>query len=370
MNAPASPSRGTGVSPVFSSPGRPGPASPRRIEIVGGGLSGLSLGLALRRAGVPVTIHEAGAYPRHRVCGEFITGLEPGTRRVLRLDPFFGDVRYHQEVAWFRDGAPFLRHTLPAPAIALSRHTLDERLASAFVAAGGELRTHSRILPDSAPPGRVYAQGRRAASDSNWLGLKVHARGLALAAPLELHLGDRAYVGLCSVDQDTVNVCGLFRRRPGLELDRATALSAYLRASGLSDLADRLGSAELDPESHCAVSALAFGPAPNHADADDEKLSLGDAHAFSPPFTGNGMAMAFQSAALALDPILRWTRHETDWAAAVSAVREKLRARFRLRLAGSALLHLALLRPATQAAFRASARAGLVPFASLYRVTH
>ena len=45
------------------------------IEIVGGGLAGLSLGLALRQQDIPVTLFEAGSYPRHRVCGEFITGL-------------------------------------------------------------------------------------------------------------------------------------------------------------------------------------------------------------------------------------------------------------------------------------------------------
>ena len=342
----------------------------RPIEIVGGGLSGLSLGIALRRAGVPVTLHEAGAYPRHRVCGEFIAGLDAATRRSLRLDPFWSDVRYHQEVAWFRDGAPFHRHTLPAPALALSRHALDERLASAFVAAGGELRTHSRVLPDATPPGRVYAQGRRAASDSNWLGLKVHALGLNLAAPLEIHLGNQAYVGLCAVDHDTVNVCGLFRRRPGLELDRATALPTYLRASGLAHLADRLASVEFDPESHCAVSALAFGPSPDSDASADGKLTLGDAHAFVPPFTGNGMAMAFQSAALAVEPLLKWARHECGWSAAVAEVREKLRARFRVRLAGASVLHQALLQPAAQAAFRATARAGLIPFTPLYQVTH
>ena len=55
------------------------------IEIIGGGLAGLSLGLALRRAGVPVTLYEAGSYPRHRVCGEFITGLSPTTISRLQV---------------------------------------------------------------------------------------------------------------------------------------------------------------------------------------------------------------------------------------------------------------------------------------------
>src|SRR5215469_18650464 len=44
------------------------------ITIVGGGLAGLSLGIGLRNRGVPATILEAGTYPRHRVCGEFISG--------------------------------------------------------------------------------------------------------------------------------------------------------------------------------------------------------------------------------------------------------------------------------------------------------
>lgn len=341
----------------------------RPIEIVGGGLAGLSLGLALRRAGAPVTLHEAGAYPRHRVCGEFIAGLDPLTRRVLRLDPFFGDVRYHQEVAWFHDGASFHRHTLPSPALALSRHTLDQRLADTFVAAGGDLRTHSRIASDETPEGRVFAQGRRASTDSPWIGLKVHVRGLALFAPLEIHLGDYAYVGLCPVDAWTINICGLFHRRPGLTLDRGSALPAYLRASGLGVLADRLARAELDPDSHCAVSALAFGPTPPEDD-ETERLSLGDARAFVPPFTGNGMAAAFQSAALALAPLLAWARHERDWRATVASIRAKLRARFRLRLAGSALLHRALLEPSAQAVFRSVVEAGLVPVAQLYRFTH
>src|SRR5579863_2989570 len=50
------------------------PAMTEPVTIIGGGLSGLTLGIGLRQRDVPVTIHESGDYPRHRVCGEFISG--------------------------------------------------------------------------------------------------------------------------------------------------------------------------------------------------------------------------------------------------------------------------------------------------------
>ena len=55
------------------------------ITIVGGGLAGLTLGIGLRQRGVPVTVWEAGHYPRHRVCGEFISGRGQETLSRLGL---------------------------------------------------------------------------------------------------------------------------------------------------------------------------------------------------------------------------------------------------------------------------------------------
>ena len=57
----------------------------RTVEIIGGGLAGLSLGLGLRARGIPVRLIESGFYPRHRVCGEFITGLDEQTSSRLQL---------------------------------------------------------------------------------------------------------------------------------------------------------------------------------------------------------------------------------------------------------------------------------------------
>lgn len=337
----------------------------RPIEIIGGGLAGLSLGLALRRAGVPVALHEAGEYPRHRVCGEFITGLGPATIERLSLAPLLADALHHDEVAWSIGDAPPQLQRLPQAALGLSRHVLDARLADAFTAAGGELHTRSRVTDLAPRAGRVFANGRRRAADASWIGLKVHVRGLALVRDLEMHLGNEAYVGLSRVEGGAVNVCGLFRRR-AVTARGAVLLLEYLRAAGLAVLAGRLTTAELNAESFCAVAALGFDRSVRPTD----RVCLGDAGAMIPPFTGNGMAMAFQSAELALAPLLAYSRGEYTWSDTVHATHAALRGRFRVRLASADALHPFLLKPRRQRWFAALGRARLLPFGPLYATLH
>jgi menaquinone-9 beta-reductase len=334
------------------------------IEIIGGGLAGLSLGLALRRFRVPVTLHEAGEYPRHRVCGEFITGLATKTIGRLGLEPLLEGALRHREVAWFIDGESPRIQRLPSPALGLSRHVLDARLAGAFVSAGGDLHTKSRVTDLTSVPGRVFATGRNR-TQSTWLGLKVHAQNIPLARDLELHLGSEAYVGLAPVENNIVNVCGLFRRRAvaarGPEL-----LIAYLRRVGLDVLAERLISGHMDERSFSAVAALGF----DRRVAQQDRICLGDTCAMIPPFTGNGMAMAFQSAELALDPLLAFARGETTWPETCRAIHNALRRRFRLRLASAGALHPFLLQPRRQRWLAALSRARLLPFTPLYASLH
>lgn len=338
----------------------------RPVEIIGGGLAGLSLGLALRRADVSVTITEAGTYPRHRVCGEFITGLSPSTINRLHLAPFLADARLHREVTWFLREQPLRHQTLREPAFALSRHALDQRLATAFTAAGGALHTHTRADLAAAPDGRIFATGRRPARPE-WIGLKCHALALPLVSELELHLGDHAYIGLCAVEDNRVNVSGLFRQRANLDhLARDTALVTYLRAAGLSALADRLASAAIDPDSYSAIAGLGFSQPSKHTD----RLVIGDTYAMIPPFTGHGMAMAFQSAEVALDPVLAWSRGEATWPDTLRTVHQRLRTLFRLRLASASALHPFLFKPARQRLLATASRLRLLPMEPLYALTH
>jgi flavin-dependent dehydrogenase len=337
----------------------------RPIEIIGGGLAGLSLGLALRRRDVPVTIHEAGDYPRHRVCGEFITGLARSTIARLGLEPMLSDALRHEAVAWFvRDEAPDFQ-SLPSAALGLSRFRLDARLADAFVAAGGNLCVRTRVTDTAPRAGRIIATGRRIGR-SPWIGLKFHVTGLALARELELHLGEQAYVGLSRIEHDEVNVCGLFRRQ-ALSAPGSQLLLKYLEATGLSRLRTRLEAASICADSFCAVAALSFD---RRSTTASDRIQLGDAAAMIPPFTGNGMAMAFQSAEAALEPVIAYAENRSTWAATCRDTNAALRGRFRVRLASADLLHPFLLRPRHQRWFAALNRSRLLPFRSLYAALH
>jgi flavin-dependent dehydrogenase len=181
-----------------------------------------------------------------------------------------------------------------------------------------------------------------------------------------MHLGRECYVGLARL-AGSVNVCGLFRRR-ALAAPGPALLVEYLREAGLETLAERLLTGTFHPDSFCAVAALAFDQ--RSRSSCDDGLSLGDASAMIPPFTGNGMAMAFQSAELALDPLLQYARREASWLESCRATNRALRNCFRVRLASASALHPFLLRPRRQRWFAALSRTRLLPFQSIYAALH
>lgn len=332
----------------------------RPVEIVGGGLAGLTLGTALRRRGVPVVLHERGAYPRHRVCGEFVRGLAPATIAELELGPVLAGAREHHRVAWYWRDEPLRVQRLASPAFALSRHDLDAALAERFRRAGGELRTGSRVDPAPAV-GRIRATGRATDARSPWLGLKLHVRGLALAHGLEMHLGAQAYVGLCELPGGTVNICGLFRRReltgPGPAL-----LARYLAACGLARLAARVREAAPVEGSGLSMAGLVFG------ERAAPTACVGDSLGMIPPFTGNGMAIAFDSARLATAPLAAWSEGKLEWPVALARLQRRLARRFRPRVAVALACHPLLLRPRAQRWIARAAQHRALPLGALARL--
>ncbi|HVR35293.1 MAG TPA: FAD-dependent monooxygenase [Methylomirabilota bacterium] len=315
------------------------------VQIIGGGLAGLTLGLLLVRRGVPVSVLEAGEYPRHKVCGEFLSGrgLELLEREGLLDGLVQRGARAARTAAFFTDGGGAVRRELPQTALCLSRFALDAELASRFVRAGGQLKTRTRWRGDVSREGMVRAGGRRPHPTSGgwrWYGVKAHAKQLSLVADVEMHLLREGYVGLCGIEGERVNVCGLFRARPGAAGVGRDWVD-WLCRRGPDSLSGRLRGAEFDPASFTAVAGLSPG---KRTPAEADEFSVGDAMSMIPPITGNGMSIALESASLAVEPLTCYARESISWRAAVDRYRAGCRRAFRWRLRSAACLHGVLFR--------------------------
>lgn len=339
---------------------------PSPINIIGGGLAGLSLGIGLRKRGIPVTIHEASTYPRHRVCGEFICGIKPDTLESLGIAACLDDSIPCQLTGWYHRERHAWTRNLAKPALGISRYRLDLRMAETFEKLGGELLTESRVKADADAPGMVWTTGRRAEKTNTWMGLKFHCTNTQIDHDLELHLGDGAYMGISKIEDGRVNICGLFRKRTDVTASKLDLPLAYMRASRLDNLVARVEASTLDKTSIVGVSHLSYRWKP----APAGRLSLGDQYMLIPPFTGNGMAMAFQSASHAAEPLAEYSRGRAGWNDTLATIRSKLRRAFRRRLLVSRAMHPLIFHPGGQPVLATVTSSGLLPFNFLFNLTH
>lgn len=343
--------------------------SSKSIEIIGGGLAGLVAGLLMRRRDLPVVLREAGVYPRHRVCGEFLCGLDEAWIAGHGLGEMFEGAARNRTCAWFLNSpTPFHATVLPAPVLGISRHLLDQRLAEAFVREGGELRAGERA--DATPAeGKILACGRPAGGVPEWVGLKAHLQGEPLAADLEVHLGEGGYIGLARIEENRVNVCGLFPAAAARELPRGERkLAAAAEAIGLGSLARRLRAADWVEGATAGCAAVSLGWQSSRQ--EPWALAIGDALAMIPPFTGNGMTMAMQAGASVVPHAEGWSRGTRPWVESVACARRDLDMTFARRMRWAGLGHPLVLSGQGRRAISWLARHHLLPFRLFFRLTH
>lgn len=302
----------------------------KEILIIGGGLAGLSLGIGLLRRKVPVRLIERGDYPQHKVCGEFISGVEDGTLEVLGIKNALSDAQLMDQMSWWISGDEVTNEVLPVPARGISRYSLDQRLAKMFVDLGGILKTRSSWRGELTE-GVVEASGKKKRGSKKWIGLKVHYSDIDVVG-LEMHSAGGGYAGVATIDSNKVNVCALFKLNKELKGDRI--LEQYMRANGMGYLAARLEEAKRDDASASAIAGFDFG-----AQDDAGGFAVGDAQYSIPPFTGNGMSMALESSAIALPFLQKYSEGDTSWDASCHAYRSAKKDYFQKRCRLAAGLH-------------------------------
>jgi menaquinone-9 beta-reductase len=317
------------------------------ITIVGGGLAGLTLGILLRRENIPVAVIEIGYYPRHRVCGEFLSGRGREILRSIGVEEKLSGKLEARICSFHLPNRRPVRIELESPALCVSRYDLDAALAEEFQAAGGILKTGERVDMDSSgSEGVVRATGRRRSTNGKGklFGLKAHATNVALSSDLEIHFGDRHYVGISRLPNAAFNVCGLFFSEQPVrdgwrDILRKSVFSGCLRG------------AHWEENSFCSVAGLTLARA-----VPNDSFAIGDTAAMIPPLTGNGMSMAFESAEAALSFVRKYAHGEILWAECLAAHNENWRVRFSRRLRWAAFVQQIIFRPVGQSFLYAGAR--------------
>lgn len=299
--------------------------------MVGGGLAGATAALSLARAGRPVTLLEKSKGAHHKVCGEFLSYEALHYLRGLGVDvEALGAVplRRIRFVAQHREAeAP-----LPFAALSLSRKCLDEHLLEHVESSGvrvlrehqvegvtassngwqidvrgrDSLQTSAVFLASGKHDLRTLA--RPAGTHAGLVGFKMHFRlcaqeQLALGDAVELVLFPGGYAGLQPIENGAANLClliaGKVLRRIGGGWSR---LHEYLLETA-PHLARRLQGAEPLFVAPLTVSSIPYGFVQTHS--ADGLWRVGDQAAVIPSFSGDGMAIALHSGALAAQAYLR-----------------------------------------------------------------
>jgi menaquinone-9 beta-reductase len=317
---------------------------PYDLIIIGGGPAGTSAAISAVRGGARVLLLERGRFPRHKVCGEFVSAESLGLLSELLHDdhaPLLHDAVRIPQARVFLDGR-IVQTVVDPPAASIARLNLDAALWHSAEHAGVDARqqvtvqsslTANRLFRVVTTAGEfearalVNASGRWSnlsvatahgvASQKKWLGLKAHYAEAFPEPSVDLYFFDGGYCGV-----QPVEVSGENSNR-----GRVNA-SAMVRADVASTLPDvfaqhpallersRNWTRLSDPVS---TSPLIFrDPQPTR----DNVLMVGDAAGFVDPFVGDGISLALRGGSLAAKCLAPFFAGESSLPEAVTRYRE------------------------------------------------
>lgn len=295
------------------------------LIVIGGGPAGTCAAITCARRGARVLLLERGQFPRHKVCGEFVSAESLDLLVNLLAPPharLFSDSVRIARARIFLDGRT-LHAPVDPPAASISRLELDAALWNSAEQCGvdGRQQTAVHDISGSGPfvvetsagefesRALVNASGRwsKLNSGSNgssnsgvkWLGLKGHFMETSALPSVDLYFFDGGYCGVQPLgNTDGVEPSGRVNACAMVRADVASTLPQVFDCHPA--LQER--SREWKPLSDgVSTSPLVFRqPQPER----DGILMAGDAAAFVDPFVGDGISLALRSGGLAGDCLI------------------------------------------------------------------
>lgn len=291
------------------------------VLIIGGGLAGLTNAIHLSKSNKKVLLIEKNEYPKHKVCGEYISNEVLPYLESLDVNPFeFGA----QKINRFLLSTPkskTIKAELPLGGFGISRYTLDAALAKKAQQNGTtilqdtvvDIQFSNDIFKVTTKNNQNFtakitigAYGKRESLDvklnrdfikkeSPFLAVKSHVEGNFPNDLVALHNFEGGYCGVSKVENNVINLCYIadyksFKKFKNVKDFQENVLykNEYLKT-----IFKNTKPVFSKPLTISQVSFSSKKPIENHI------LMSGDTAGMIHPLCGNGMSMAIRSAKLA-----------------------------------------------------------------------
>lgn len=287
------------------------------VIIIGGGLAGLTAAIELATKGRKILLLEKKKFPRHKVCGEYVSNEVLPVLNYFAINPFdVGAQRMKRFVLSSPSGRSAFT-ALPLGAFSLSRYRLDELLYHKAQSLGVDVRTgiQASLIQHIGKQSVVLAGKQNFVSrfvigafgktsnlrpktgespnskHGKYFAVKRHIRTDFPNDLVALHNFSGGYCGVSKIEDDKVNVCYLAQSK---DLQRFGDIKAFEEkiVFGNPHLKKVFKNAEELFDRPMAISNFGMGA----KDAvSDGVFMAGDSAGMISPLCGNGMAMAISS---------------------------------------------------------------------------
>ena len=302
------------------------------VIIVGGGLAGLTSAIHLSTRKKRVLLIEKNEYPKHKVCGEYISNEVLPYLNSLGIKPINEGAKQITKVHISTTKSNLIKGELPLGGFGMSRYFLDNLLVKKAQLNGVQIlkdtvdsihfkKDSFTITTKSSGVFQskitIGAFGKRSSLDqkmkrkfiqkkSPYLAVKIHVKGVFPENLVALHNFKGGYCGVSKVEDNAINVCYITEYRSFKKHKNITDFQEQVvfKNKHLRKIFKETSPVFEKPLTISQVSFQTKNPVEDHI------IMCGDTAGMIHPLCGNGMGMAISSAQLASIRILQFLNGE------------------------------------------------------------